>query len=77
MGAFNMKTYTDEMYLMLEYLLGQKDVTMVKANIETIMHAEILRVVTIAKLIADLRCEIERLKRELEELKRELGNGVA
>jgi len=71
----------DEIYAILEWLLGKEDAAKVKDNAESILnaywYAEMLRFVTVAKLIRDLRDEVERLKREIEELRESIKNGVA
>jgi len=71
----------DEIYMILEWLLGKKDADTVKDNAESILnaywYAEMLRFVTVAKLIRDLKDEVEKLKREIEEIRKELKNGVA
>ncbi len=73
----------DDIYVILEWLLGKKDADTVKDNVESIMnsywYAEMLKFVTIANFVRELRDEIEKLKREIQEIKKgikELENGV-
>jgi polyhydroxyalkanoate synthesis regulator phasin len=76
-----MKSYADELYDMLEFLIPGKTQS-IREAIQTITHVEIMRFVEIAGLIYDLRKEIRALREEIERLKGEVTelkhkNGMA
>jgi hypothetical protein len=81
-----MKSYADELFDMMEFLIPGKTQS-IREAIKTITHVEIMKFVEIASLVYDLRKElikeilvlreeVERLKEEIKELKQK-QNGMA